>query len=463
MDTIISNNTHTYIYNKNDNIQPICDKYITHFTTYKNKIFGLYNNSIIYTFIKNDYKDCIEYTKEQILLHDNIVPILYINTCYNAKTMTPEFIVFDSDWNYYIYPLNYDGYIDKELYILKGSFGIKDGVLLHAFQRDSYWYIIRTNNTREHSATYLDIYFPDRTFFATHKLYDDICVDAIIKGFIVYLLFDSTIVLYNILNKNTQNIFDQHAKNSHAFKTLLMHCPQSLFVTDDKHIYEINIHTCSIKKIIACNTEIVTCCYPKYDIKSNTHHTLFPYVASKYLEKNNLLWKTEKETFDNLCNGIYDISFISHLDSLNTSFTEYDTRFIYEIIESKSIESEKNIKLNLHNLQQNIENYLSVWLCSLTILSKTTTDFYNILENLQNKVLIEFVKNTNIFGDSFIIYYHPSTKILHFVPDHSDWMKIFSYDKNNIKIPLQFYVVKGERKNMICRMIKGQRCYPHVF
>lgn len=454
--TIFSNDNITYAFEK-EKIEIIFNEPILQFTTYKNKIFGLSKYFKIFTFVKDEYNDVIQCIKEQLLFReDNNHSIVYINTCYNDETMTPEFIIVDSYWNYYIYPLDYDGYISNHNYIQKGSFKITDGNLLHAFQRDSYWYIIRTHNIEK--ATFLDIYFPNKTHYQTLKLYDTITVDAIINGYFIYLLFESNILIYNILNTNKKLLFqDTHYINKN-FKTIFMRCKDSFFLTDKTTIYKLDIHNKNIETILLernFNTEITICCYPSFDIKSNTHHSIFPYISSKCFN-TNIIFKKEMDFFENICNNIYDTSF----STLKMIPLENNEDLID--ISNDSIQIENNIEINLNTFQKNSEIYLTQWLFASKILSKTITPFYNILENIQNRVLIEFVKNDNTFGDSFILYIHPSTNQLHFVPDHSNWIKIISYSKN-IKIPLKFHGMKSNRINMICKMIQCQKNSPYIF
>lgn len=445
--TICSNKNETYVYEK-ETYTSLIKEPIIGFATYKHNVYAITKYNKLYTFAKNDYSDRIECIRTQII-YNELTTIVYINTQFNDKDMSPELILLDDKWNYYTYQIDYDGFVETTQYVKKGCFYKSIGNLCHAFQRDMYWYIFRTDEEK----TYLDIYFPDKSW------YESICIgsfqllDVLIHGYIAIILSNVHIYLYHFITHETSILMS--LDTCIKCKGLFMRCPNSYYLVSEYSIYQMDIEHHQMNEILTLTIPIDILCYPEYNIKSNTNAYIFPYVSSIKLNKNSLLWKNELTQFQLIQDNLYNIKPI-----------EFEKQIVPKKISLKfPIDTSKNtlvLDTNLEHIQNSDNIHFTKWLTFMDLKSNTCTPFYDIQKDILNKIIVEFVKNKNTYGSSFMVYVHPKTNLYHFVPDHSDWFKLISFEKDS-KIPIQLYAINDTRTSFICRMIKGQQSFPFMY
>jgi len=231
-----------------------------------------------------------------------------------------------------------------------------------------------------------------------------------------------------------------------------MRCPNSYYLVSEYSIYQMNIECHQMTEILKLIIPIEILCYPEYNIKSNTNDYIFPYVSSIKLNKESLLWKNELTQFQMIQDKLYNIKPIV--------FDEYF--FQKNISLPFPVNNPIFLDTNLEQIQNSDNLHFTKWLTFMDLKSNMCTPFYDIEKDILNKIIVEFVKNKNTYGNSFMVYVHPKTNNHHFVPDHSDWFKIISFEKD-IKIPIQLYAMNDSRTSFICRMIKGQRNAPFMY
>lgn len=265
--------------------------------------------------------------------------------------------------------------------------------ILHIYQRDGFWYIIMKNAT-------IDVYCPDFKFIKTIQLFNENIQDAIIIGTIIIFCHKDTIYYYDIVLKNIilkhsfDNIIDGFTFYDNELY-LIMDGKVTIYNKDLTYNQELN-YNFKIKSI-----------YINYnDYKFNLSWLNYPYVKNiPFIIFNNLIEVKHSEPHNISSIYINDIyPSINNIEKENTNY-KLDTESLF-IIGITNLSLEQSGKL------WEISNY------------KCSKYIKDIFRNVY-----EYVRIDNIF-ESFFLYIHPESGLIHAVPDHNEYIKFYTIIKD---------------------------------